>query len=160
MKLKNEIFIVKIITLIIILLTFWEISASATTRASISRLFMRYNRNLSQTQADYFADLTFEAGAEYHVSPALIAAIIVCESSARPNVISKGEDYGLMQVRYRVHKIKNLLDPKVNIFAGTRILAQYHKGRTLKAALTRYSGGSKKYARKVIRTLRKIRNDR
>ena len=158
MKLKCEIFIVKIITLIIILLTFWEISASATTRASISRLFMRYNRNLSRIQADYFADLTFEAGAEYHVSPALIAAIIVCESSARPNVISKGGDYGLMQVRYRVHKIKNLLDPRVNIFAGTRILAQYRKGRTLKVALTRYSGGSKKYARKILKVLRQIDN--
>ena len=123
MKLKNEIFIVKIITLIIILLTFWAISASATTRASISRLFMRYNRNLSRTQADYFADLVFEASAEYHVPQAFIAAIIMCESSARPNVISKGGDYGLMQVRYRVHKIRNLLDPRVNIFAGTKILA-------------------------------------
>ena len=84
---------------------------------------MRYNRNLSRTQADYFADLVFEASAEYHVPQALIAAIIMCESSARPNVISKGGDYGLMQVRYRVHKIRNLLDPRVNIFAGTKILA-------------------------------------
>ena len=63
-----------------------------------------------------------------------------------------------MQVRYRVHKIKNLLDPRVNIFAGTRILAQYCKGRTLKAALRRYSGSSKKYARKILKVLRQIDN--
>ena len=102
--------------------------------------------------------LTFEAGAKYHVSPALIAAIIVCESSTRPNVISKGGDYGLMQVRYRVHKVKNLLNPRVNIFTGTRILAQYRKGRTLKAALKRYSGGSKRYANKILKVMRKIDN--
>ena len=76
MKLKHEIFIVKIIALTIIIITLWEISALGATRASISRFFMRYNRNLSQKQANHFADLTFEAGAEYHVSPALIAAII------------------------------------------------------------------------------------
>ena len=156
MKLKHEIFIAKIITLIIILLTIFEISAHGATQQTISQLFMSCNHKLSRTQANYFADLTFEAGAKYHVSPALIAAIIVCESSARPNVISKGRDYGLMQVRYRVHKVKNLLNPRVNIFTGTRILAQYRKGRTLKAALKRYSGGSKSYARKVIRTLRNI----
>ena len=89
MKLKHEIFIVKIITLTIILITLWEISALGATQASISRLFMRYNRNLSQKQADYFADLTFEADAEYHVSPDLIAAIIVWESSVRQRVISR-----------------------------------------------------------------------
>ena len=156
MKFKHEIFIAKLIALILIILTLWEISASGATRQSISRLFMRYNRNLSRTQANYFADLTFKAGAKYYISPALIAAIIVCESSARPRVISKGGDYGLMQVRYRVHKVENLLNPEVNIFTGTKILAQYHKGRSLYSALTRYSGGSKKYAQKVLRVLRKI----
>ena len=105
---------------------------------------MSYNRKLSQTQANYFADLTFGVGAKHHISPSLIAAIIVCESSARPNVISTGGDYGLMQVGYKVHKVKILLNPRVNIFAGTRILAQYREDRTLKAALKRYSGGSKK----------------
>ena len=158
MKLKHEIFIAKIITLIIILLTIFEISAHGATRQTILRLFMSYNHKLSRTQANYFVDLTFEAGAKYHVSPALIAAIIVCESSARPNTISKGGDYGLMQVRYRVHKVKNLLNPRVNIFTGTRILAQYRKGRTLKAALKRYSGGSKRYANKILKVMRKIDN--
>ena len=103
MKLKHEIFIVKIIALTTILITLWEFSALGATRASISRLFMRYNRNLSQKQADYFTDLTFDAGAEYHVSPALITAIIVCESSARQRVICKTGDYSLMQIHYNVH---------------------------------------------------------
>lgn len=158
MKFKHEIFIAKLIALILIILTLWEISASGATRQSISRLFMRYNRNLSRTQANYFADLTFKAGAKYYISPALIAAIIICESSARPRVISKGGDYGLMQVRYRVHKVENLLNPEINIFTGTRIFAQYRKGRSLYSALTRYSGGSKRYAQKVLKVLRKIDN--
>ena len=156
MKLKHEIFIAKLIALIIIILTLWEISESGATKQSISRFFIRYNHNLSRTQANYFTDLAFEAGAKYHVSPSLIAAIIVYESGARPNVISKSGDYGLMQVRYKVHKVKNLLNPRVNIFARTRILAQYRKGRTLKAALKRYSGASKKYARKILKVLRQI----
>ena len=165
MKLKREIFIAKLIALILIFLTLWEISASGATRQSISRLFMRYNRNLSRTQAIYFADLTFKAGAKYHVSPALIAAIIVCESSARPRVISKTGDYGLMQIHYSAHRDKvkhrkDLFNPRINIFTGTRIFAQYRKGRSLYSALTRYSGGSKRYAQKVIRTLRTIERRR
>ena len=161
MKLKHEIFIVKIIAMTIILITLWEISALGATRASISRLFIRYNRNLSRKQADYFADLTFEAAAEYHVSPALIAAIIVCESSARPRVISKTGDCGLMQIHYNAHKNKiskrsDLFNPRINIFLGTKIFAQYRKGRSLNSALTRYLGGNKSYASKVIRMLRNI----
>ena len=161
MKLKHEIFIVKIIALTIILITLWEVSALGATRASIARLFIRYKRNLSRKQANHFADLTFEAGAEYHVSPALIAAIIVCESSARPRVISKTGDYGLMQIHYNAHKDKiskrsDLFNPRINIFLGTKIFAQYRKGRTLRSALTRYSGGNKSYASKVIRMLRNI----
>lgn len=165
MKFKHEIFIAKLIAIILIILTLWEISASGATRQSISRLFMRYNRNLSRTQANYFADLTFKAGAKYYISPALIAAIIVCESSARPRVISKTGDYGLMQIHYSAHRDKvkrrkDLFNPRINIFTGNKILAQYHKGRTLKAALTRYSGGSKRYAQKVIRTLHNIERRR
>ena len=117
---------------------------------------MRYNCKLSQIQANYFTDLAFEFCAKYHISPSLIAAIIVCESSARPNVISKGGDYGLMQIYYKVYNVKNLLNSRVNIFAGTRILAQYRKGRTLKSALKRYSGGNKKYARKILKVLIQI----
>ena len=168
MKFKHEIFIVKLIALIIILLTLFEISAfsaSGATRKSIANLFIRYNSKLTREQALLFSKTVFEAGAKYHVSPSLIAAIIVCESSARPRVISKTGDYGLMQIHYSAHKDKiskrsDLFNPRINIFLGTRIFAQYHKGRTLNAALTRYSGGSKKYARKVIRTLRNIERRR
>ena len=165
MKLKHEIFIAKIITLIIILLTIFEISAHGATQQTISQLFMSCNHKLSRTQANYFADLTFEAGAKYHVSPALIAAIIVCESSARPRVISRTGDYSLMQIHYSAHKDKvskrsDLFNPRINIFTGTMIFAQYKKRRTLHGALTRYSGGSKSYARKVIRTLKNIERRR
>ena len=163
MKLKHEIFIAKLIALILIILTLWEISASGATRKSIANLFIRYNPKLTREQALLFSETVFQAGIKYHISPSLIAAIIVCESSARPRVISKTGDYGLMQIHYSAHRDKvkrrtDLFNPRINIFTGTKIFAQYSKGRTLKAALTRYSGGSKRYARKVLKVLRKIDN--
>ena len=74
---------------------------------------------------------------------------------------SKTGDYGLMQIHYNAHKNKiskrsDLFNPRINIFLGTRIFSQYRKGRTLRSALTRYSGGNKYYASKVIRMLRNI----
>lgn len=165
MKLKKyEIQLAKLIAFILIILTLLEINAftaSGATRKSIANLFIRYNSKLTREQALLFSKTVFQASAKYHVSPALIAAIIVCESSARPRVVSKTGDYGLMQIHYKAHKDKvskrsDLFNPRINIFLGTRIFAQYRKGRTLHGALTRYSGGNKSYARKVIRTLRNI----
>ena len=65
-----------------------------------------------------------------------------------------------MQVRYKVHKNKvksanELLDPKTNIFVGTRIFKQcYLREKNLYGALVRYSGGNKKMAGKVLRVLK------
>ena len=154
MNLKKEIFYAKIVTLIIFILFLSELAASG---ADIPKLFRHYNKKLSQQQAQSFADLVDKAAERFHVEPNVIASIIVVESSARPNVISKGGDYGLMQVRYKVHRIKNLLDPEINIFAGTKIFADcYKKNHNLRNALIRYSGGNKTMARRVLNVLRQL----
>lgn len=125
----------------------------------ITELFMKYNPK----QAVEFTQIVREAGEKYKIDPNIIAAIIVRESGVRPTVISKGGDYGLMQVRYKVHcdKVKNaneLLEPRINIFIGTQIFAQYFaQKKTLRGALLRYSGGNKTLANRVISTLGKLK---
>ena len=150
---KNEVFIAKIIAAIIIILT---IGKACEANDKISELFSNYN----QEHANSFAAIVREASKEYGIEPEVIASIIAVESGVRSHVISKSGDYGLMQIRYKVHadKVKNadeLLDPKTNIFIGTRIFAQYYKQKkTLRDALLRYSGGNKKMAEKVLRILK------
>ena len=150
---KAEIFVAKIIAAIIIILF---VVQACESNDKIAELFMKYNK----AQANAFAAIVREAGKEYDVKPEVIASIIVIESGVRPYVISKGGDYGLMQVRYKVHKNKvksanELLDPKTNIFVGTRIFKQcYLREKNLYGALVRYSGGNKKMAGKVLRVLK------
>ena len=149
---KTEIFLAKIVAAIIIILCCIEMCEAAD---KITTLFMKYNA----AQASAFSAIVREAGKEFDIEPEIIASIIVVESGVRPHVISRGGDYGLMQVRYRVHKNKvksanELLDPKTNIFIGTKIFKQcYEKKKTLRGALIRYSGGNKKMAAKVLKVL-------
>ena len=150
---RTEIFLAKIVAAIIIILCCIEMCEAAD---KITTLFMRYNKK----QAAQFTTYVREAGKKFDVESEIIASIIVVESGVRPYVISKGGDYGLMQVRYKVHKnrVKNanqLLDPKTNIFIGTQIFKQYYEQKKdLRGALIRYSGGNKKMAEKVLRILR------
>lgn len=154
---KTEIFLAKIVAAIIIILCCIEMCEAAD---KITTLFMKYNRK----QATRIAYFVREAGKKYDIEPEIIASIIVVESSVRPHVISRGGDYGLMQVRYKVHKDKvktanDLLDPKTNIFIGTRIFKQYYEQKkTLRGALIRYSGGNKKMAAKVLKVLKNAFN--
>ena len=150
---KTEVLMAKIIAAIIIILAVVQACEAAD---KIAELLAKYNK----PQASAFAAIVREAGREYGIAPEIIASIIVVESGARPGVISKGDDCGLMQVRYKVHtdKVGNaseLLDHKTNVFVGTRIFAQYLKQKkTLRGALVRYSGGNKKMAEKVFRILK------
>ena len=158
---KTEIRIAKIITATLIAITVFM--ASRSSAGEIADLFKHYNKKLSQQQALSLEAIVNEAGGHFSVSSKLIASIIVVESSARPGVISKGGDYGLMQVRWKVHykdypqlkKPSDLLEPRTNVFIGTEIFARYYKQKkSIYAALIRYSGGSKIMARRVIERIK------
>jgi len=136
----------------------------------VADVFTRYNHKLTRPQADELAGLVLRAGERFKLDPLLIASIIVRESGARPQVISKGGDYGLMQVRWRVHekRIKkeypkvhwpsDLLRPEVNIFFGAELFAEYYAKRgTIRGALLRYSAGNKALANRVLATLGELR---
>lgn len=63
----------------------------------------------------------------YNVSPEVVLSVIKVESNFNANVISNGNDIGLMQLRkasYPEYTTKELLDPETNIKLGVRHLAE------------------------------------
>ena len=135
---------------------------------NIVSLFTRVNPSLSAKTAESYAQIILEAGQKYRIDPYAIAALIVHESTVNANAVSKGGDYGLMQVRWKVHakeiqrehrvkSSKGLMKPRVNIFFGTRILSEcYAKAGTIEGAIRLYSGGNRKLVSKVTRTMREL----
>lgn len=137
----------------------------------ISELFKKVNNTLTVKQTENYALYTIQAAEKFKQDPYVIAAIIIHESTVRNNAVSKGGDYGLMQVRWEVHK-KNLMkkfpnikkssdmfDAKTNILYGTELFAEcMSKSNDLKSGLLRYSGGSEKLASKVLNTLKELKN--
>ncbi|MCR4818065.1 MAG: lytic transglycosylase domain-containing protein [Fretibacterium sp.] len=133
---------------------------------SIAELFSRYNRKLSKKQARQYAEYVLQAGEKFGQDPFVLASIVVHESAANAAAVSRGGDYGLMQVRWRIHKkrimkeypsvkkAKDFLDPKINILMGTEILRDCRAaaGSDLRAGLLRYSAGNKKLAHRILAT--------
>lgn len=132
-------------------------------RKTIANLLRRYNKKLDKQAALKYAEYILQACEKYQQDPFVVAAMIVHESSARCDVVSRGGDYGLMQVRWRVHRksitqkyphikdAKGILDPKYNVLVGTEILARYcSSAPDLKEGLMRYSAGNRKLADKVF----------
>ena len=158
---KHEVLLAKLVAAVITLLTLIGIARAGESEEWLTNLFSRYRAPKELT------GIVISAGEKFGIDPKIIAAIIVVESSARPKAVSKGGDYGLMQIRWNVHKkdiqcrfpsikaAEDLLDPSVNVQIGTEIFARYSSQRnTLRGALLRYSGGNKMMAESVLRLLR------
>jgi soluble lytic murein transglycosylase-like protein len=123
------------------------------TRA-IESYFRRVNPRLSAANASRYAGMIEKYAAHYKLDPFLVAAILVKESTVKPNAVSKG-NYGLMQINWKangpwirktfpVRNTKQLLEPENNIRIGAHILAaniQRAKGDVDKG-LDRYRGRS------------------
>lgn len=117
------------------------------------------------TEVAYFAD-------KYHLPQELVLAIIAVESSYRVRAVSHAGARGLMQIMPWAHPekvqavggVQALFHPKRNIATGCRILLEYldRSDGDLNEALLRYNGSlsdpSERYAHKVLRYLRKLRN--
>ena len=145
-------------------------AAQVDSRArNIYQLFARTNPKLEGGTIKKYVDIIMAAGKKYKQDPYVIAAIIVHESTVNAKAVSKGGDYGLMQVRWPVHekaikaeypKVKkpaDFLDARTNIFFGTRILSECAaKSKDLKGALLRYSGGGEKVTAKVMKTVKEL----
>lgn len=137
---------------------------------NIYALFMRVNPKLDQAKAKRYAEIVLEVSGKYKQNPYVIAAIIVHESTVNDRAVSKGGDYGLMQVRWKVHEkaikqrfpnIRNandMFDAKTNITFGTEIFSDCMRrsDNDVPKGLMRYSAGNTKMRDKVMATVREL----
>lgn len=139
-------------------------------KQSIAALFRQYNKKLDNDKAVDYANFIMQACEQFKQDPFVIAAMIVNESSARHDAISTGGDYGLMQVRWRVHQKKirkkypqieeanDMFDPKYNVLVGTEIFSTYYATakQDIRGALMYYTAGNVRHADKVMAVLARL----
>ena len=168
----------RILTLTIILLVCMSGASYPAQKQIDSRarniyaLFMKHNPKLSAVNAKKYSELVIEASEKYKQNPYVIAAIIVHESTVNNKAVSKGGDYGLMQIRWKYHrdtvrqdfpnvkKPHDMFDARVNIFYGTRVFSEYMKKakNDLRGGLMGYSAGGVKLTTKVMKTLKELQS--
>ena len=133
-------------------------------RKSIAALMRQYNKKLTDEEAYNYAILIMQASEKFGQDPFVIAALVVSESSARSDAVSRGGDYGLMQVRWRVHRKKiqdkyphiekanDILNPEDNLTVGTEIFSAYHAtaNQDVRDALMSYSSGNRRMTDRVF----------
>ncbi|MFL9888771.1 lytic transglycosylase domain-containing protein [Paraburkholderia agricolaris] len=97
------------------------------------------------------------------ISPVLLLAVMSVESSFDRHAVSNAGARGLMQVLPAAHPqliagTTDLSDPAINVRIGTTILRAYldESGGDLDAALLRYSGGGRGYARRVVLRMQRL----
>ena len=97
-------------------------------RAYESALQVLKQTQRSQAEQERYATAIARNSVEKGLSPAVVSAIVVVESSGNPLTVSPSGDLGLMQVNARIHarefdfEKRNLLNPEENIDVGTSIL--------------------------------------
>ena len=166
------------LTLVLILLVFMSGDSFSAQKQidpkarNIFALFTKHNTKLPAQTAKKYSELVIEASEKYKQDPYVIAAIIVHESTVNNKAVSKGGDYGLMQVRWKYHKdavrkdfpnVKHphdMFDARVNIFYGTKLFGEYlRKAKNdLRGGLMGYSAGGVKLTTKVLATLKELQS--
>lgn len=180
MKINNAIKIVALVIIVAILSTlgitvsqakerkqYTEVSYALVEEYEVPALTKyvqkRSKVKLSEYQAKTIVTSAISHGNKFKIDPTLVLAVAEVESEFNPKARSSSSSaYGLMQVIPYWHKKKirnrDMRQAKEQIAVGAEVLAEYiESGGSVKAALKLYSGGSSKYATKVIKTRNKIR---
>ena len=114
--------------------------------------------SLQIAKSDIYDHYFDEAGQYYNIPPLLLKKIATIESGINPNAINNNangtKDYGLMQINSsHLHRLSqwginetNILDPKINIYAGSWLLSEHIKehGFNLQA-IGRYHSATPSY---------------
>lgn len=105
-----------------------EIPAISTEELPEPLEITYYNVPLSHGLQDYI----YEMCAEEHVPMSLIIALIDHESKFNPEIVSKTNDYGLMQINEVNHdrleeqyRCADMLNPYQNVFCGIKVIGSY-----------------------------------
>lgn len=115
--------------------------------------------------ADYNAYFE-KAGSYYNIPPLLLKNIAVIESAGNPNAVRLNDngtrDYGLMQIN-SIHfrrlsqwgiNERNILNPQINIFAGSWLLSEHIKERGFNLqAIGNYHSKTEQHRQKWLRRL-------
>jgi soluble lytic murein transglycosylase-like protein len=124
-----------------------NVPAEQTFRRSAGK--GRYHESVSDRELE---EAVARYAREYHLSPALLMAVMKAESSFNPTVISKAGAVGLMQLIPETairHGVRNLYDTKENIGGGAKhlryLLDRFHGN--LRLALAAYNAGERKVDR-------------
>lgn len=137
---------------------------------NIYQLFTKHNPKLSGESAKKYSEYVIEAADKFKQNPYVIAAIVVHESTVNNKAVSKGGDYGLMQVRWNVHSkaikqrfpkvkhAKDMFDARTNIMFGTEIFSDCMRksGNDVGKGLMRYSAGNTRLRDKVLSTVKEL----
>jgi soluble lytic murein transglycosylase-like protein len=117
---------------------------------------LRAQFRVSAADALAIAQAVLTEANRYSMSPVLLLSVMAVESGFDPRAVSALGARGLMQVLPSAHPhafadLKELDDPAINVRIGSSILRGYldASGGDVDAALWRYSGGGKGYARRV-----------
>ncbi|MEM5299661.1 transglycosylase SLT domain-containing protein [Burkholderia sp. JPY481] len=118
---------------------------------------LRAQFRLSTADSLKIAQAVLTEADRYSMSPVLLLSVMAVESGFDPRAVSAAGAHGLMQILPAAHpqafaSVEELDDPIVNIRIGSSILRDYldASGGDVNAALWRYSGGGKGYARRVV----------
>ena len=156
--------------LLLILIVVFTAEAKTSKSGNIAGLFARVNPSLGTKKAQDYATVVVHAGEKFKVDPYVIAALIVHESTVNHKAVSKGGDYGLMQIRWKVHakaikqrfpkvkKASDLFDARTNILYGTEIFSDCVKkaNGNVNGGILRYSAGNQKLVNKVTNTVNEL----
>ncbi|GJH35090.1 transglycosylase SLT domain-containing protein [Paraburkholderia hospita] len=124
---------------------------------------LRAQFRVSAADALTIAQAVLTEANRYSMSPVLLLSVMAVESGFDPRAVSTLGARGLMQVLPAAHprafsNVKELDDPAINVRIGSSILRGYldAAGGDIDAALWRYSGGGKGYARRVAVHMRRF----
>jgi soluble lytic murein transglycosylase-like protein len=137
-------------------------SALEREQRAVTELIAKRYRGADSAAAG-FVESAYRAGAQHHVDPLLILAVMAIESRYNPVAESSVGAKGLMQVipKYHLEKLADyggeqaVLEPDVNIQVGARVLREYQRRfGDVETALQMYAGAldepTTQYATKVL----------